>query len=58
MNWKFSYIKGREAKISHITLDAYRKAHRDILIKDSKKGFKGHVISCVVMNGILTTSNL
>ena len=37
---------------------AYKKVHREILIADSKRGFKIHLLIYVIMNAILTSVNL
>ncbi len=44
--------------MSEPTLEAYKKAYREIFIKDSKKGFKIHVIVYVVNNIVLAAINL
>ncbi len=40
------------------TITAFKKAYREILIADSKRGFKIHLLIYVIMNIILTTVNL
>jgi len=43
------------AEIVHST---YKKAFRDLTIKDAKKGFRAHLTSYIIMNTILVAINL
>ncbi|MCP4715502.1 MAG: 2TM domain-containing protein [Deltaproteobacteria bacterium] len=44
--------------MSDITLQSYQKAHRAVQVKDSKKGFKIHLLVYVLNNIVLVTVNL
>ena len=43
------------AEINH---EKYKKAFRDLMINDGKKGFKSHLTSFIIMNIILVIINL
>ncbi len=44
--------------MSELTLEAYRKAYRQILEKDSRRGFKIHLLIYVIMNSCMIPFNL
>ena len=44
--------------MAELTVAAYRQAYRQLLIADSKRGFKIHLLVYVVMNTILVSINL
>jgi hypothetical protein len=44
--------------MSEIQFEAYKKAFRQLTIDDATKGFKGHLITFIIMNTIFIIINL
>jgi hypothetical protein len=44
--------------MSEINLETYKNAFRQLTINDAKKGFKGHLITFIIMNTIFVIINL